>query len=166
MTLLTKFVFGDSNKTTNKTTIKSVFKDRYTQVANLKVSDVRVVKYAIKNLLRLEGINLSLARLLTILHSQNKEERPTYNEILGKYREIVEKIELFYVKIPRESKLIPRLSKQSSIVDCSKDLNLRVESMELIFDERFLKKITKVGKLVNIYMDFIDNSEEKYNLPR
>jgi hypothetical protein len=130
---------------------KRITSQRINWIEFLSSEDSQVVKYAIKNLLRLESINLSLTKLLLILLSQNKDNCPTYNEIIDKFRKIMEKIERLYKKIPSESELKPRLYSQSSICDCSKDFIFRVERMKLIFSEKFFKKIVKVGSLVHCY---------------
>ena len=109
------------------------------------------VKYAIKYLLRLERMNLRLIKFFFILRSQNEERRPTCSEILNEFKKMIEQIEEWFQKIPRESELIPRLARQSSIVNCSKDYILRVEKMKSILPEQFFKKIAKVAHLMHYY---------------
>ena len=70
---------------------KRITSQRINWIEFLSSEDSQVVKYAIKNMLRLESINLSLTKLLLILLSQNKDNRPTYNENIDKFRKIVEK---------------------------------------------------------------------------
>ena len=135
-------VFEDSKRITSQ---------RINWIGFLSSEDPPVVKYGIKNLLRLKGINLSLTRLLLILRNKKEEKNLTYKKILDNFGKIVKKIEKLYNKIPNDSELKPRLYRQSTFGDCSKDYIFRVERMKLIFSKQFFKKIVKVGNLVHNY---------------
>jgi len=143
MTSLDKSVFDDSKRITSQ---------RISWVLFLESHDTQVVRYAIRNLLRLKGINLRLTKLLFVLRGRNKENRPTRSGILDEFQKIVKQIEVWFQKIPLKSELRPRLCQKSSIADCSKDFIFRVEHMKSIFAERFFKKIVKVGSLVHHYL--------------
>ena len=97
----------------------------------------------------MKGINLFDG--LYLLCVIKKKKKSYIQKNLDKFRKIVEKIERLYKKIPSESELKPRLYRQSTFGDCSKDYIFRVERMKFIFSEQFLKKIVKVGNLVHNY---------------